>query len=198
MTDRHQTVAGSLPPPPQRARPLAEVPALADLAATLLRTPSALAEMADEDARHVVAYMRLIQFGTGAPLFRQGDTTNTSYLLLVLSGEVKVESAELIDGETMDISVLGPGNVIGEMGLIDGEPRSATCIAVSTVQAAGLSRRALDQLIAERPAVAAKLMVALSKRMADRLRALGDQIAIYARLAHDARQELNRSKPTSR
>ncbi|MBS0446669.1 MAG: cyclic nucleotide-binding domain-containing protein [Proteobacteria bacterium] len=196
MTDSIQTVAGS--PAPSRTRPLAEIPALAEMAARLLRTPSALAEMADDDARHVVSYMRLIQFAAGAPLFRAGDMSNTSYLLLVLSGEVKVEAADVGTGETMDIAVLGPGNVIGEMGLIDGEPRSANCTAVDTVQAAGLSRRALDVLIAERPAVAAKLMVALTKRLADRLRALGDQLVIYARLAHEARAETARLRGSPR
>jgi CRP-like cAMP-binding protein len=190
MTDHANTV----PAGPARTRPLAEIPALAELAAVLLRTRSALAEMADDEARCVVAYMRLLNFNAATPVFREGDASNTSYLLLVLTGEIRVEAAERIDGETLDISVLGPGNVIGEMGLIDGAPRSATCTAVSTVQAAGLSRKALDLMLVEHPKVAAKLMVALSTRMADRLRAMGEQLAIYARLAREMRRELDQLK----
>jgi CRP-like cAMP-binding protein len=193
MTDPTSIHPGE-PPQSLHGRRIAEIPQLLDLAAALLRTPSALAEMSTADARSVVSYMRLIHYPAGALMFREGDASNTSYLLLVLSGEVKVEAIERIDGEALDIGVLGPGNVIGEMGLIDGAPRSATCTAVTTVQAGGMSRNALDRMLAEQPAVAAKLMVALSQRLADRLRALGEQLGIYARLARQTRQELDRLK----
>ncbi|MFO1288563.1 MAG: hypothetical protein U1F49_19835 [Rubrivivax sp.] len=45
------------------------------------------------------------------------------------------------------------------------------CTALSPVQAAGLSRRGLEDLMAEQPVVAAKLVVVLATRIADRLRA---------------------------
>jgi CRP-like cAMP-binding protein len=64
---------------------------------------------------------------------------------------------------------------MGEMSRIDGAPRSAQCTALGPVLAAGLSRRGLEQLIDEAPRAAAKLMTGLAQRMADRLRALGQQ-----------------------
>ncbi len=68
------------------------------------------------------------------------------------------------------------------MALLDGAPRSATCTAVSAVQAAGLARRGLERLIDEHPRVAARLMVVLAQHMAERLRALDDQLRMYGQI----------------
>jgi CRP-like cAMP-binding protein len=175
-----------------RTRSLAESPALAKLAAELLQTPSMLAGMGDAELGCVVSYLRLVSFGASTTLFRQGDDSNTGYLLLILSGDVRVEANLFAEGDTVDVSVLGPGDVIGEMGLIDGAPRASTCLAVSAVHAAALSRKAFDLMLAEHPAAAAKLMIALAKRLADRLRAMAEQLGLYAKLAQDAKLELQR------
>ena len=75
----------------------------------------------------MVDYMRLVTFPAGATILREGDKVRTNSLLLVLSGEVTVDKAEASPTESLAVSVLGPGNVIGEMGLLDGAPRSVTC-----------------------------------------------------------------------
>lgn len=178
MSDSQSAEPGA--PHAARTRSIAETPELARLAAELLLTPSMLAGMSEPELRVIISYLRLATFGAGATLFRQGDASSTGYLLLVLSGEVRVEAAASSGGPSAEVSVLGPGNVIGEMGLIDGLPRSTTCVAVTPVQAAGLSRKAYDLMLQEHPAVAAKLMIALAKRLADRIRLLDDQLAMYA------------------
>jgi CRP/FNR family transcriptional regulator, cyclic AMP receptor protein len=177
-----------------RTRPLAETPAQAAAAVSLLRTPNALAEMSDDDARCVVSYMRLAHFATGATVFREGDQGNTSYLLLILSGDVEVHTADIGGQELVPISVLGAGHIIGEMGLIDGAPRSTTCQAASAIEAAGLSRKALELMIEEHPRVAARLLVALTKRLADRLRAMNGQLQLYAQLSGTMQAEITRLK----
>lgn len=176
------------------ARSLTETPALADLATRLLQTDGAMADLSSEEASCVVGYMGLVTFGAGATVFKQGDASHTSYLLLVLSGDVSVETADPRGGGQVAISVLGPGNVIGEMGLLDGSPRSATCVASTALQAGGLSRRALERLIQDNPRVGAKLMVGLSKRLADRLRAMSEQLLLYAQLTESMQQEINTLK----
>lgn len=176
-----------------RTRSLADSPALAQLAVQLLRTSTMLGDMSDEDLQCAVGYLRLATFAAGATVLRQGDATNTGYLLLILTGDVSVEAVPLTHGEPVDISVLGAGNVIGELGLIDGSPRSASCIAVSAVNVAVLSRKAFDLMLHEHPTVAAMLMVALAKRIADRLRAMSDQLGMYAQIAGDAQRDLKRA-----
>ena len=177
--------------PASRTRPIAEAPELAQAAAELLRTPSALTALTADEARCVVAYMRLVGYPAGATMMREGDQIHTGYMLLLLSGEVSVETAQADQADAISISVLGPGNLLGEMGLLDGEPRSVSCVAATRVEAAGLSREALELLIREHPAVGARLMTAVAKRLADRLRAAGDQLRIYSQLATDMQLEID-------
>jgi CRP-like cAMP-binding protein len=165
-------------------------PVLAATAIKLLRTPTALAQLSPEESACVVSFMRLVGFAPGATIIKEGDQQETGYMLLVLTGEVSVQTNDGGVGEPVVISVLGPGNVIGAMGLLDGAPRSATCVATSRIEAAVLSRGALDQLIEQHPQVGAKLMVALCQRMSDQLRSTGQQIGIYAQLMQNMQIEI--------
>ncbi|MCW5610727.1 MAG: cyclic nucleotide-binding domain-containing protein [Rubrivivax sp.] len=179
-------------------RPLTDSPALAARAADLLRTPGAMLQLAPEEAATVAARMALVHYASGATLLREGDASS-GHLLLLLEGSVQVDTAGpsgQAQADAVAVSVLGPGSIIGEMALLDGAPRSASCTARSPVTAAALSRRALQQLLDEQPRLAAKLMIGLAKRIADRLRALGEQLQLYAQLGARQQQELERLRAT--
>lgn len=163
-----------------RTRAISDSPQLAARAVELLLGFRAFVRMDAQEARTVVAYLREVSFARGELLFRAGDQQSSSYLLLLLDGEVTVDTGTSVPGGDLPIAVLGAGSVLGEMALLDGAPRSATCTAMSNVQAAGLARRGLERLIDEHPKVAAKLMVLLAQHMAERLRALDDQLRLYA------------------
>ncbi len=108
------------PPAPRRSRAFDESPALAEQAAELLRRPRAALPLTTAEARTVVACMRLASYPPGSVLFREGDATGAGHLLLLLEGQVSV------DTEQVPISVLGPGSIVGEMNFFDGAPRSAS------------------------------------------------------------------------
>ena len=133
-------------------------------AAQLLVTAGALVQLNLEDARQVVRYMRPQRVAAGTAFIRAGATTDNDYMLLVIDGDVTVESQASPGGEGHVVTVLGPGSLIGEMGLIDGAPRSATCTASTDLAVGRLSREALTRLIEEKPATAARLLLAISKR----------------------------------
>jgi CRP-like cAMP-binding protein len=176
-------------------RAIERFPEQCRLATELLRSPPALLGLSEADAQCVVGFMQLLDYPKGATILREYDSTATGYLLLVLSGEVSVETAEPGHGsEAVTISALGAGSLLGEMALLDGEPRSTNCIAVSPVQAAGLSRQGLDQLIAQHPQVAAKLLAEVGAIIASRLRALSEQLRLYAQLAAKMQGEIDRLK----
>lgn len=165
-----------------RTRPIEENPVQAVRAVELLRTPSALEPLTPEDARQVVAFMRLVTFPAGTVLFREGDKVGTSYMLLILEGEVTIDVGAQPGDESVTISALGPGSILGEMSLLDNAPRSAQCTAISPVVAAGLSRGGLERLVEEHPKVAARLLIAVAQRLADRVRSLSQQLQIYAQI----------------
>lgn len=179
-------------PRPGAARPLSDDPALAERAADLLRTPGALLNLTPPEAACLVAQMRLMHYGPGITLFREGDDVRLDHLLLVLEGEVSIEVG--VGGALVPvaISVVGPGSVIGEMALLDGAPRSASCTTVSAVRAAALSRQGLERLIDQQPRVAVKLLIGLGSRTGERLRALGEQLQMYAGVVESQQQQIDR------
>ena len=103
-------------------------------------------------------------------------------MALLLEGEVVVESITVSRTEPLT-RVLGPGALVGEVGLVDKEPRSASCTTSADSLFAILTRDALQQLIMERPPLGAKLLLAISARLAERLRDNARKLRLYAKLA---------------
>ena len=162
----------------------------ADLAATLLIAPTALMPLTHEEARVVVRYMQPQRVAKGTLFIRQGDARDTGFMLLLLDGEVRVENMVASRVEPMTITVLGRGSLIGELGLLDGQPRYASCIAATPLRCAILTREALQQLMLENPHIAAKLILTLSLHIAVRLRESTDKLRMYVQLTQAMQQEI--------
>ena len=165
-------------------------------AAQLLRAPTALAQLGEDEALTVVGFMKPRRFASGSTLIRQGETGDTGFMVLVLDGEVTVESLRASRTSPVTLSVLGPGSLIGEMALVDGEARSATCTASTRVTCAVLTREALEKLIAEQPATGAKLMTAIAVRLAERLREVSQKLQVTNKLVQTLQQQIDELMPT--
>ena len=120
-------------------------------------------------------------------MIREGDQVHTGYMLLLLGGEVLVRT----DGEGAGYRSLGAR--ARQLRRRDGAARRRaallSCKAATPIEAAGLSRDAVDLLLRDHPVVCAKLMMTIAKRLADRLRAAGQQLRMYAQLQGDVRPE---------
>lgn len=160
-------------------------------AAALLVTSGALVELSAADARQVARHMHLQHFDAGDIVIREGETVYNDFMALVLDGEVTVENSLAAAQDSMVVSVLGPGGLIGELGLVDNEPRSATCTAASDLLLAILTRQAMQQLMAEKPDVAARLLLGIAKRVADRLRGTTRKLITFAQVSKALQQELD-------
>jgi CRP/FNR family cyclic AMP-dependent transcriptional regulator len=102
-------------------------------------------------------------FSEGAQLMRQGDISDTMYV--ILSGRVKVERSDTHVADPLELAELGPGDVVGEMGLLDREPRSATVTAVESTEVMELDDLALAQLVLHYPDISGGLLRILSRRL---------------------------------
>lgn len=160
-------------------------------AARLLVTTSALAELGLEDARTVLDYMKPSRVRAGSVFIEEGEAVHTDYMVLLLDGDVRVDTGASIPREGTVVNVIGPGSLIGEMGLLDGGPRSATCTAATDLLVAVLSRDSLRLLMNEHPGVAARLLLAISKRMSDRLRETNRKFKTLAQVSRALQQELD-------
>ena len=162
----------------------------ADLAAEMLLAPTALMQLSMPEARMVVRYMQPQIIAKGTMFIREGDARDTGFLMLLLDGEVTVETMVVSRVEPIVITLLGPGSLIGELGLLDGLPRYASCIAATQLRCAILTREALNRLMQENPAVAAKLLLAVSLRIGARLREVTDKLKMYVQLTQAMEQEI--------
>lgn len=113
-------------------------------------------------------------------LIVEGDATD--WMMLLLGGTVDVgkrlgpDATAEQRGDNTRLAVLRPGAVLGEMSMFDGEPRYASCWALSEVEAAVLDRDAVGRLIKYRPEIGAKLLVKLTQLLAQRLRNASTQL----------------------
>ena len=167
----------------------------AGLAAQMLAAPNALMQLSPDEARAIVAYMKPHRIPEGTTFIREGDAEDTDFMLLVLDGEVTIESIVVSRTSPITVTVLGPGSLIGEMGLLDGEPRSASCTAMSDLRCALLTREALNDLLDDDPRTAAKLMMAISQRIAQRMRDNQAKLKMYAQLTQAMNEEITDLMP---
>ncbi|MFO1265041.1 MAG: cyclic nucleotide-binding domain-containing protein [Rhodoferax sp.] len=170
-------------PPPAQVRAV-------ECAAELLVAPNALLHLSMDEARVVVGYMTPRYIPAQTTFIREGDAQDEGFMALLLEGEVVVESITVSRTEPLTLSVLGPGALVGEVGLVDKEPRSASCTTSADSLFAILTRDALQQLIMERPPLGAKLLLAISARLAERLRDNARKLRLYAKLAKAMQLEI--------
>jgi CRP-like cAMP-binding protein len=99
---------------------------------------------------------------TNEVLFVAGDPGDSMYAILEGSLKVAVISAE---GSEQLLAILGPGHVVGEMALLDGEPRSATVQAIKTSRVARIDKADFDRFADANPAVYRHMLALVSQRL---------------------------------
>jgi CRP-like cAMP-binding protein len=102
-------------------------------------------------------------FLAGSQLMHQGDPSDCMYLIVI--GQVRVERAHPDLIEPLVLAELGPGDVVGEMGLLDAGPRSATVVAVEDTETLEISPDALREVIDRFPEVSGVLLQLLTRRL---------------------------------
>jgi CRP/FNR family transcriptional regulator, cyclic AMP receptor protein len=104
------------------------------------------------------------RFATGAALFH--EQTVPSSVSILLDGRVKLTRVTA-DGRDVLLAIRGPGDVLGEQSAIDGEPRSATAVALEPVEALNLTAADFLSFVARTPSAATYMMRLLSARLRD-------------------------------
>jgi CRP/FNR family transcriptional regulator, cyclic AMP receptor protein len=105
--------------------------------------------------------MHEVRYIAGDVLFREGEAANGLYVLR--AGAVQIAAAGL-DGQTVLGRVTAP-DVVGEMGVLDGEPRSGTATAVGFCVTYFVPGEAFLDVVEHSHAVRVRLMVLLSQRI---------------------------------
>ncbi len=162
--------------------------------AELLISHTALTELSLDDARKIAQRMHSVSIKKGVVLVQEGTSAN-NYMLLILRGEGVVENESLKKSDSLILCVVGAGHIIGEMGLLDDEPRSATCTAFTDMDVAVLDRTALTQLIAQEPALGCKFLAALLQRTSSRLRITNKKLRALTQINRTLEHEISAVNP---
>src|SRR5712664_3999225 len=111
-----------------------------------------------------------------------GDPTDSLYI--VLSGRLKVMMSDS-DGKEVILSILGPGEFFGEMGLIDDEPRSASVVTIEPCELLSISKRDFKKCLQDNAEMSMAVMRGLVKRLREADRKIGSLalLDVYGRVA---------------
>lgn len=117
----------------------------------VLRRSSLLAGLSDAEIKALAGLMRVQRFGRGEYVLQRGSAPDA--LMFLLAGTLQVVNYTAA-GIEIGLNLLTPGSFFGELSLIDGQPRSASIIAVETAAVAYLPREHALRLIYSHPVVA--------------------------------------------
>ena len=139
----------------------------------VLATVPLFTALEDDTAALLVSALTTRAVVRGHVVFSEGDTGDR--LFIVLDGKVKISRAAS-DGRENLLTVLGPGEMFGELSLFDPGSRTATATAVTESTLASLDHDDLRPLLLDQPAVAVQLLRALAQRLRRTNEAMADLV----------------------
>jgi signal transduction histidine kinase len=130
-----------------------------DLAAAL-RGSRLFAELPGDEVAALAATSRSVDLAPGEVLMREGSPPDAMYV--VTDGELEISRHS--SGADLLLNVCGPGDLIGELGVAHGRPRSATVRARGAARVQRIGAEALDTLLSH-PTAARALLTATTRRL---------------------------------
>jgi CRP/FNR family transcriptional regulator len=127
-----------------------------------LRELPLFSALADEELLGVAAVADAVRFDSGETVFREGDSSNTCYV--IRSGHaaaVREHSA----GRAITLARFGPGDLFGELAMLDNERRSATVETLDEMEAIAIRGADMRLLLRQHPEIALKLVVGIGQRL---------------------------------
>jgi CRP/FNR family cyclic AMP-dependent transcriptional regulator len=103
-------------------------------------------------------------FEPGQAVFREGDQSDTCYI--VREGHARAVRSHG-DGRTITLATFGPGDIFGELAMFEDERRSATVEAIEPTSVIGVLGPDMRRLLGEHPQIAARMVIALGRRLRD-------------------------------
>jgi CRP/FNR family transcriptional regulator, cyclic AMP receptor protein len=129
---------------------------------SVLRKHPIFCDLEPEALDQLCRYAKHVTLKRGATLFSKGDPGNS--LCAVVSGTVKM-SITSSDGRSAILNLIGPGEIFGEISLLDGLARSADAIANTNCEMFVIDRREFIPFVRSQPALAMKLIELLCSRL---------------------------------
>ena len=148
----------------------------------VLKTVPLFASCPEEQLRMLTTVVTRKSAPRSTTIMAGGDPTDSLYI--ILSGRLKVMMSDS-EGKEVILAILGPGEIFGEMGLIDDEPRSATVISIEPCELLSISKRDFKKCLQENFDMTMAVMRGLVKRLREADRKIGSLalLDVYGRVA---------------
>jgi CRP/FNR family cyclic AMP-dependent transcriptional regulator len=101
------------------------------------------------------------EYPAGEVLFREGESGEVMFV--IQSGAVRITKE--IGGEAKVLALLGPGEFLGEMAILNGKPRTATAIVLEATRCLVIEAKTLESMVARNAEIALRLIKKLAKRL---------------------------------
>ena len=162
----------------------------------VLKAVPLFASFPDDQLRMLTTMVTRRSAPRGTTIMAGGDATDSLYI--VLSGRLKVMMSDS-EGKEVILTILGPGEFFGEMGLIDDEPRSASVVTIEPCELLSIAKRDFKRCLAENFEMAMEVMRGLVRRLREADRKIGslallDVYGRVARLLLDMAENVNGEK----
>ncbi len=128
----------------------------------LLRRVPLFSELSEDELNGIADVAIPRSYPKGVRVFHEGDTSDACYI--VRNGDLRV-TREHPDGRAIALATLGPGDIFGELAMLDGEARSASVESLSECELLALPAGDVRRLLASTPETTVKLVVALVRRL---------------------------------
>jgi small-conductance mechanosensitive channel/CRP-like cAMP-binding protein len=119
-----------------------------------------LRTLLEEEREHVASRLKYALFAPGETITKQGAVAHWLYIIVGGVAEVRVR---IEDHDKAVAKIQAPG-FVGEMGLMTGEPRTATVVALTEVECYRLDKDAFNQIMCDRPEMAREISELLAAR----------------------------------
>lgn len=139
--------------------------------------------LTDDEQLRIASRLVLAPFAAGEIMTRQGAVAHWLYLLVEGSAEIRIHGE---GAERLVTQIDGP-SVFGEMGLLTGEPRQASVVALTPCDCFRLDKASFEEIVHDRPTLAADLSVLLARRRTE-LRSVQEGFDASKRAAIEAEE----------
>lgn len=164
--------------PPQTPQQLAHLERLGDAIRfstqihALIPKCALLENFSAAEVRLLAHFMDVYRAEAGAEVIREGE--GGDFMLMIIQGKVDVLKRDRWN-TPQRLATVDAGMTLGEMSMIDGEARFATCVATEAALVAVLDRESLARIIVEQPMLGAKILMELVLILSQRLRSTSQQ-----------------------
>lgn len=133
--------------------------------------------MSHLDAEAIRSMERYFDFATvpaNRDIIRQDEYGN--FMIVLLSGAIAVDRVQPW-GERLRLAETRPGEILGEMSLLDSGIRFSACTTINECEVAALSAEAMDDMMTANPQLAANLIALLARKLSLRLRVVSARLS---------------------